>query len=82
MHRRSSLLLLLAMTICAGTVWGQVPAAQRQQRPATPLSQDSDPVPSPDPDRVTPSAAKPAGAAQAGEVTKEGGRYTLTANAF
>jgi VWFA-related protein len=50
---------------------------QQQMPPAT----DSDPVPSPDPDRkVVPPAQ--AGPLQPGEITKEHGQYTLRENAY
>ena len=84
MRRRSSLLLLLVVVLCWGSMRGQTPAVQNQppqRKPNTPLSQDSDPVPSPDPDRSAAAAPKAAATPQSGEVTREGGRYTLTANA-
>jgi VWFA-related protein len=46
-----------------------------------PLTQDADPVPSPDPATATPEAT-PAVPGQAGEVTKENGHYTLRADSF
>ena len=92
MRRRSRVAGAALVCLCwAGVVsWGQAPAAPSavppqpagaQQRPAGPLTKDSDPVPSPDPDRTTSSAPVTA-PRQGGEVTREGGRYTLTANAY
>ncbi len=80
-----------SVLFCALSGWGQVasvPAAPSQtvspqQRPAGPLTQDSDPVPSPDPEKAPTSVVTAPGTpAQGGQVTREAGRYTLTANAF
>ena len=62
--------------------------AVMQKRPPNPLTQDSDPVPSPDPQNAVPGQAqKPVlgqteGQGQADEITKENGRFTLRTNAF
>ncbi|HEY4011417.1 MAG TPA: VWA domain-containing protein [Acidobacteriaceae bacterium] len=59
-------------------------AAQKQAPAASgangSLSVDSDPVPSPDPNRTLPAPA--AGPKGPGEITKENGRYTLRENAY
>jgi VWFA-related protein len=57
------------------------PAPQSATKgPQAPLAVDSDPVPSPDPDRKM--VPEPAGPQAAGEVTKENGQYTLRRNAY
>jgi VWFA-related protein len=65
-------------------------SAVMQKRPPSPLTQDSDPVPSPDGQNAVPGQsqkpvlgqgqAEPQG--QADEITKENGRFTLRTNAF
>ncbi len=62
-------------------------SAVMQKHPPSPLTQDSDPVPSPDPQGAVPGQAKtPLGEEQApgagDEITKENGRFTLRTNAF
>jgi Ca-activated chloride channel family protein len=59
-------------------------SAVMQKRPPNPLTQDSDPVPSPDPQNAIPGQTPVLGQAQAqgDEITKENGRFTLRANAF
>lgn len=86
MHRRSSLwALALATVLWGGTAgMGQTPASAPRQSspvPAGRLSQDADPVPSPDADRIAAAPARTT-PAQSGEVTRESGRYTLKTNAF
>ncbi len=74
------LLLSLSFACVAQAQQSTPPVAAQPQRQAAPLSQDVDPVPSPDPDRGPATGGPPA--RQAGEVQREGGRYTLTANAY
>jgi len=60
-------------------------SAVMQKRPPSPLTQDSDPVPSPDPQGAVPGQAEKPVLGQQGqgdEITKENGRFTLRANAF
>jgi VWFA-related protein len=59
----------------------QASPAQPAQQKQTPLSVDSDPVPSPDPDMKTaaPAQAAPKGG---GEIVREHGEYTMRANAY
>jgi len=62
-------------------------SAVMQKRPPSPLTVDSDPVPSPDPQGAVAGQAKtPLGQEQApgagDEITKENGRFTLRTNAF
>jgi VWFA-related protein len=60
--------------------------AVMQKRPPNPLTQDSDPVPSPDPQNAVPGQmpvlGQTQGQAQSDEITKENGRFTLRTNAF
>jgi Ca-activated chloride channel homolog len=92
---------LLAVMIAAGG-WravGQTPAnadaptqnpssqsAVMQKRPADPLTQDSDPVASPDPQGSVPGQVRGAvqlpEPGQADQITKEDGRFTLRTNAY
>ena len=72
---------LMGMLMAAGPLSAQSGAQATQPQRQTPLSQDSDPVPSPDPLKA-PATTTPTRPAQAGEVTREGGRYTLTQNAY
>jgi Ca-activated chloride channel family protein len=51
-----------------------------QKRPGSPLTVDSDPVPSPDPVNAEPGQTQIP--MQAGVITKENGRFTLLTNAF
>jgi len=69
----------------------QTPTGQNavmQKRPPSPLTQDSDPVKSPDGQNTVPGQTKtPMGGQspspdQANEITKEDGRFTLRTNAF
>ncbi len=57
-----------------------------QKRPPSPLTQDSDPVASPDPQGTVPGQSKMPvlgqSEGQGDEITKENGRFTLRANAF
>ena len=80
MRRRSRAMLVVGLLWgWSAWVWGQTGApAQRGQAPS--LSVDSDPVPALDGDAGTKTAAPPP--PSVGVVTKEGGRYTLTANAY
>ena len=87
MHRRSKRFWIVAVVCSLACMSGVVRATAAQSAPAqvtgqaAPLSVDSDPVPSPDPD----TAAKPAAQSappQPGEVTKQNGHYTLQANAY
>jgi VWFA-related protein len=55
-------------------------SAVMQKRPTAPLTVDSDPVPSPDPQNAVPGPVQVP--TQAGVITKENGRYTLLSNAF
>lgn len=73
---------LFAASLAAQTPGPQLPASQAiQQRPPQPLTVDSDPVPSPDPDNA-PVAAPSAPAGQDGVVSRNNGHYTLDVNAF
>ncbi len=78
MHRRSKVWMWLAV---ASMGMGAVVA--RAQAPATSpaLMKDSDPVPSPDKDGAVASAPTVV-PEQAGQVVKEGGKFTLRADAF
>lgn len=85
MHRRSNAwewtigatLVLLSL---AGA-HAQVPSMPKQPASQQPgLSVDVDPVPSPDPDVATP--ASPQTAAGSPEVNRQGGKFTLNANAY
>ena len=60
---------------------GKTDSQKIQKRPVDPLTVDSDPVPSPDPDNAA-TTAGPAGPAGTGEVTKENGHFTLGVNAY
>jgi Ca-activated chloride channel homolog len=60
----------------------QAPAPVTQSSQGAPLTQDVDPVPSPDPANSVPGGAVTPVPASTGEVTKEHGRYTLRADAF
>jgi len=64
-------------------MWAQTPApGQVQQKTQQPsLTVDSDPVPSPDPDKA-PVAAAPDGTAGPRDVVRENGKYTLRENAY
>jgi VWFA-related protein len=73
--------LCAALTPC---VWAQTAQPQAKppataEKPPAPLTVDSDPVPSPDPDRKMVPEATPQ---TAGEITKQNGQYTLRRNAF
>ena len=58
----------------------QAPAKDPQLQQQNPLTHDSDPVPSPDPDtNVTPPAQGPK---TPGQITKQNGQYTLRENAY
>jgi len=75
---------LLIAGVCHRRAAAQAPPAAgapaQQPRQVAPLSQDADPVPSPDPQK--PAAAPTPGPAQPGEVQRADGRYTITANAY
>jgi VWFA-related protein len=89
MHHRSkgfvwaervvALAMLCVWMWVGGIARGQAPSAPAQK--PVPLTQDADPVPSPDPTTAAPEAT-PAVPGQAGEVTKENGHYTLRADSF
>jgi len=61
-------------------------SAVMQKRPPSALTQDSDPVASPDPQNAVPGQmpvlGQTQGQSQADEITKENGRFTLRTNAF
>lgn len=93
MHRRSKVSgplatlapvwLLFSIAFSCAPTFAQTPApATVQTRPAPPLTVDSDPVPSPDPEgpRAAPGVTPPQ--AQNGEVTRQNGHFTLRANAY
>jgi Ca-activated chloride channel family protein len=60
---------------------GQAPVVPEKPQARAPLTQDADPVATPDPATATPGAAA-AGDGQSGQVVKENGRYTLRADTF
>ncbi len=79
MESAAALVLLCACLGVGGMAAGQAPSAPAQ-RPAPP-KQNADPVPTPDGSGVAPVAI-PVPTGQAGEVTKENGRYTLRADTY
>jgi len=85
--------LVIAGMIVAGAVClvatfhadAQTPTQTQTQTKAAPaLTQDSDPVPTPDKDRNAPvaQAAAPAASSGSNEITQEGGRFTMRADAY
>lgn len=87
---------LLAIVMAAGAS-GQTPAdndaapqtpsgqsAVMQKRPPSALTQDTDPVPSPDPPNAVPGQQAPmsGGDGQANQITREDGRFTLRTTTY
>jgi VWFA-related protein len=70
-----------AMLMGCGMAAGQAPAEPAQVQTPRPLTQDADPVPTPDPLGAIPGAVS-APEGQAGQVEKQNGRYTLRADTF
>jgi VWFA-related protein len=90
---------LLAVVTAAGVASAQTPAqkdaptqnpsgqsAVMQKRAASPLTQDADPVASPDPANAVPGPTQmpmtDTSGGQANQITKEDGRFTLRTNAY
>ena len=78
--------MILAGAICLVATFhadAQVPTQTQTKTPPL-LTQDSDPVPTPDMDKNAPAmqAAAQAGPTGSNEITKEGGRFTMHADAY